>query len=180
MTRRVLIGLAALALGAGAAQAVNAAGATARQLLFISCHWHHRRRICRLVAHAHSSTTTATTTSAQTSPPGGPPTQTTPTGPAPLPSRLEVDEQEWSVVPTHDPVAAGTVQFNVANYGQDQHDLAVVAPDGQIVAQTGLIDPQGTATLTASLAPGTYTLECTLFGHHEHYSLGMHATLVVA
>jgi uncharacterized cupredoxin-like copper-binding protein len=99
--------------------------------------------------------------------------------PPPLPTRLAVDEQEWSLVPTHDPVAAGPVQFNVTNYGMDQHDMAIVDQSGQIVAQTALIDPQGSATLTANLQPGTYTLECTLFGNHEHYNLGMHATLTV-
>ena len=99
--------------------------------------------------------------------------------PAALPSRLEVDEREWSVLPSHDPVAAGVVQFNVTNFGMDQHDLAIVGSAGQIVAQTQLLDPQSTATLTATLAPGTYTLECTLYGNHEHYNLGMHATLEV-
>jgi hypothetical protein len=97
----------------------------------------------------------------------------------PLACRLEVDEAEWSLVASHNPVAAGNVQFNISNYGQDQHDMAIVDANGNIIAQTGLIDPQRTAALTADLPPGTYTLECTLFGHHEHYNLCMHATLTV-
>jgi plastocyanin len=94
-----------------------------------------------------------------------------------LPLRLGVDEVEYRVTPSRTVVGAGNVQFNVHNFGEDQHDLAI-ARDGVIGVQTPLIDSQGTATVTADLSPGTYRLYCTLFGG-QHDAWGMNATITV-
>jgi plastocyanin len=119
-----------------------------------------------------TSTTTAATT-----------TSTTPT--APLPSRLEVDEndqgqppQPYSLWPSHNPVAAGKVQFNVYNFGQDPHTFAIVDSGGRQLAYARALanQPQTAVSLSVELPAGTYTLECTLSGHA---SLGMVATLTV-
>jgi plastocyanin len=101
-----------------------------------------------------------------------------------LPSRLEVDEndqgqlpQPYSLRPSHNPVAAGVVHFNVYNFGEDPHTFAVVDASSQLaLAQVpaGQIDTAVAVTLT--LTPGIYTLECTLLGHA---ALGMRATLTV-
>src|SRR5205807_2565615 len=116
----------------------------------------------------------------------GTPTSTSPTQtPAPpaLPSRLEVDEndqgplpQPYSLLPSHNPVAAGTLQFNVYNFGQDPHTFAIFDGAGHRLA---LVDApaneSGTAIpVSVKLSAGRYTLECTRPGHA---ALGMPAVL---
>jgi len=79
-------------------------------------------------------------------------------------------------------VAAGSVRFDVANWGEDPHDVHVrQGADGADVAATPEIPPAdgsrpGTARTTATLAAGIYTLYCALPAHD---GLGMHATLTV-
>lgn len=137
---------------------------------------HHRCPVLKRKTHTTTTTTTTTSTTA---------TSTTTTSTA-LPSRLEVDQNDqgqlplpYSMRPSHDPVAAGQVQFNVYNFGQDAHTFAIVDPSGrQISASVDLPAgaPETAVQLTTNLAPGTYTLECTLPGHAK---LGMIATLTV-
>jgi plastocyanin len=155
LTRRVSI----LAVGAALATGVAFAGATsAASTRSKHCRpWHHP--LCK-------------TTRSRPKPP-------------PLPSRLEVDEndqgqppQPYSLFPSHDPVGAGSVQFNVYNFGQDAHTFAVVSAAHQQVAlaQAPANQPDTAVQVSVRLAPGTYTLECTLPGHAM---LGMRATLTV-
>jgi plastocyanin len=129
------------------------------------------------------TTTTGTTTTTVTTTTTPPPTTTSPSGP--LPSRLEVDEndqgdppQPYSLRPSYNPVAAGVVQFNVYNFGQDPHTFAVVDSGGHRLAfaHAPANQSQTAVPVSANLAPGTYKLECTLSGHA---SLGMVATLTV-
>jgi plastocyanin len=97
----------------------------------------------------------------------------------PLPSTLSVDEQEWSVIPSHTVVAAGRVTFHDYDRGMDAHDLTIAGPGGH--AGTVVVQPGGSATLVANLKPGTYVLYCSLFqGTPEsHYMKGMHTTITV-
>jgi uncharacterized cupredoxin-like copper-binding protein len=125
-----------------------------------------------------STTTTTTTTTTGTTTTT---TTTTSTTPPPLPSRLEVDENDvgqYSLTPSHNPVAAGNVEFNVYNFGMDDHTFAI-----RDSANHGLADvnvptgqTQTAVIVNANLKPGTYTLFCTLTGHEAK---GMHATLTV-
>jgi len=125
---------------------------------------------------ATGATTTSTTSGATT---------TTTTSQS-LPSRLEVDENDqgslptpYSLSPSHNPVAAGKLEFNVYNFGQDGHTFAIHEADGhQVQAPVAVPAGQsGTAvTVNVTLRPGTYVLLCTLPGHA---GLGMHATLTV-
>jgi hypothetical protein len=109
-------------------------------------------------------------------------TTTTTTTPPPLPSRLAVDEYEvpsYRLHPSHNPVAAGTVEFNVYNFGMDPHTFAIHDAQGhQIggVADVPANQPNTAVVVTANVAPGTYTLLCTLSNHAQ---LGMQATLTV-
>ena len=132
---------------------------------------------------ANSGTTT--TTGVTTSAPATTTSTTTPTPTGPLPSRLEVDEndqgqapQPYSLWPSHNPVAAGNVQFNVYNFGEDPHTFAIVDSGGHQLAFAHVprFQPQTAVPVSATLAPGTYTLECTLPGH---VGLGMVSTLTV-
>jgi hypothetical protein len=114
--------------------------------------------------------------------PGGaaPPSTTPAPGPAPappseqLPRRLAVDEGEWYVRASRRRVAAGNVEMNVSNFGEDPHDLAVER-NGVGYGQLAL-DPGEKAQLLVDLPPGSYKLYCTLDdGGHE--AAGMRATL---
>jgi uncharacterized cupredoxin-like copper-binding protein len=102
-----------------------------------------------------------------------------------LPSRLEVDEndqgqlpQPYTLRPSHNPVAAGAVHFNVYNFGEDPHTFAVLDASQHQLALVNVPANQSDTAVPVSvdLPPGTYTLECTLSGHA---ALGMRATLTV-
>src|SRR5437588_374503 len=82
---------------------------------------------------------------------------------AAVPSRLAVDENDrvgYSLIPSYLRVAAGTVRFNVYNYGGDDHTFAIVAgtdwQSGQRLADVTVPAHQpGTAVpVSADLAPG--------------------------
>jgi hypothetical protein len=181
-----------------AATAASAHGKTRHGVGRRHCaRWHvrGRRRVCvrrRPVHHvgAPGNGTQTTPGSGQTTPGGGGTgaggtttgggSTTTTTGPPPLPSRLAVDEYEvpsYRLHPSHNPVAAGTVEFNVYNFGMDPHTFAIRDAHGnQIggVANVPANQPNTAVVVTADLAPGTYTLLCTLPNHAQ---LGMQATL---
>lgn len=88
--------------------------------------------------------------------------------PVPLPSRTNVDLtdiREWTVRPSYRSLAAGRIDFNVNNRGEDDHDLTVRDASrrfGQLP-----LAPGETGTLTLTLAAGSYTLFCSLPGHEE-------------
>ena len=97
----------------------------------------------------------------------------TPPPPA-YPSRTGVDLTEWAVRPAYATLAGGRVVFNVANLGEDDHNLSVRG-DG---IEYGRVDgaPGNTGSLVLQLRPGTYTLYCSLQGHEEQ---GMSADVSV-
>jgi plastocyanin len=138
---------------------------------------HHHGRHHRLHIGKPGPTSTTPAVTQPTPASTGTGTTTTSTTPPPaLPNHLLVQEAEYRVIPSHDPVAAGPLQFNVANQGMDAHNLTIVGDDGNIIAQTAVLDPGSSVTLSATLPAGTYTLECTLY---NHASLGMRTTLTV-
>jgi hypothetical protein len=97
----------------------------------------------------------------------------------PLPSNLTVDEQEWSVIPSHTVVAAGTVTFHDYNRGMDAHNLTIAGPSG--LEGVVSVQPGQSGTLVAHLQPGTYLLYCSLFAGtpQSHEMRGMHTVLTV-
>lgn len=72
--------------------------------------------------------------------------------------------------------AAGAVKFAVKNTGKLSHALEISGP-GVKSKRTPLIKPGKSATLTATLKSGTYTLWCPVPGHAAE---GMKTTLKVA
>ncbi|MEA2265230.1 MAG: hypothetical protein QOE27_813 [Solirubrobacteraceae bacterium] len=196
MSRRWTAGLAALCLGATGAAAIDGTGAAdgathhGRVVCHQVGHGRHRHKVCTTRRHrprthqpatttsspSPTPTTPTTTTTTTSAPPPPPPSPTTPTTPVALPRRTAVEEYEYSVVSGHPIVAAGSVELNVSNIGQDDHNLTI-SQNGVAVAQTPILHPgEPATTVTAQLAPGTYRLYCSL-ADHDH--LGMHATLVV-
>jgi plastocyanin len=105
---------------------------------------------------------------------GGPGTGGGGGGPPLLPSRVGVDEREYSVVPSYTTVAAGDLEFDPVNHGEDAHDFSIRNSGGQI---TSVPLASGESTVVnVNLPAGTYTLYCSLPGHE---GLGMKATLTV-
>src|SRR5437868_10544757 len=87
-----------------------------------------------------------------------------------------VGAREYRLAAYRTSVPRGTVRFNLANYGEDGHDLVVRTRGGRDLARTGEVRAGKRATLQLRLAPGTYRLICDLA---DHEARGMRTTLKV-
>jgi plastocyanin len=93
------------------------------------------------------------------------------------PAPVAVTLSEWTVRLSSATVPAGLVAFNVTNSGSIPHALEI---EGQGTEQeTPLIQPGASASLTVTLAPGTYEIYCPV-GEDSHKKLGMETHLKVA
>jgi hypothetical protein len=111
--------------------------------------------------------------------PGAPATPTPVATPVPTatpvyPKRTGVDLDEWLVHSSYHTLAAGTIDCNASNLGEDDHNLSVRG-GGQDYGRLDL-SPGDAETLTLRLPAGTYTLYCSLQGHEEQ---GMHTDITV-
>ena len=173
------------------------------------CRRRHHRRVCttvrtkphrpRRVTTVTSTSTTSTgstseTTSTSTTTSAAAVTQSTTTSTststtssaAALPHGTQVDERAtgqsspfYALDANERTLAAGTIHFNIYNFDQDPHTLAVADSNGTQL--TGAVavpagQPDTPVTLTVNLPPGTYVLFCTL---PQHAALGMKTTIVV-
>ena len=171
------------------------------------CHHRAHRRVCKSVhakprprvkatptttasgsttaAPPNTAATTTSTTATQTTT-----TETTTTtsssAPAVLPHGTEVDERAtglqspfYAINAYQRTLAAGAIHFNIYNYDQDPHTLAIADSGGQQLSDTVDVPAGHTGTpvtLTINLPPGTYVLFCTL---PQHAADGMETTIVV-
>jgi uncharacterized cupredoxin-like copper-binding protein len=103
---------------------------------------------------ATSTTTTTTTTQATTT------TKTASTPPPSAVATVPVTESEFKIVIGSKALKAGAFRFQIKNAGAIPHDLAIVGGP-----KSKLIPPGGTATLTATLKPGTAEFYCSVPGH---------------
>ena len=87
----------------------------------------------------------------------------TPAPPGTYPTRTNVDLDEWFVRSSYRTLAAGPIEFNVNNRGEDDHNLAVRGGGREY----GKLDvaPGESDTLTLNLGLGSYTLYCSLPDH---------------
>ena len=77
---------------------------------------------------------------------------------------ISADENEFNIdLSVGDTLTAGKYTFKVDNSGRVEHNLAVQG-DG-VDKTTPLIKPEGQSSLTVDLAPGNYTVLCTVPGH---------------
>lgn len=90
-------------------------------------------------------------------------------------TNVGVTETEYHVVLGRATVPRGRVTFNIANFGQDDHNLKV-ARHYIRYGSSGLIRAGARASFTVTLAPGTYHVFCSIPGHR---AMGMVATLLV-
>ena len=96
--------------------------------------------------------------------------------PAATPAPVSADLSEWTIRLSAPTVPAGPVAFTVSNTGSIPHALEV---EGQGIEQaTPEIQPGSTATLTLTLAPGSYEVYCPV-GQDSHKKLGMETHLTV-
>jgi hypothetical protein len=98
----------------------------------------------------------------------------TPAPPGTYPSRTNVDLDEWFVRSSYRALAAGRIEFNVNNLGEDDHDFSVRGGGREY----GTIDlaPGETDSLTLDLWLGSYTLYCSL---PDHEAAGMSVNISV-
>ncbi|HEX8218470.1 MAG TPA: hypothetical protein VF914_04555 [Chloroflexia bacterium] len=74
--------------------------------------------------------------------------------------------REWAIDLSQQEVPAGKVIFTVTNTGQNTHNFAVEDSTGALIAKTPNFGSRdGAQTLELELAPGTYTIICSLPGH---------------
>jgi hypothetical protein len=91
------------------------------------------------------------------------------------PTAVGVGEREWRVALYRSTVPVGLVRFNVRNFGEDGHDLAVRNRKGRVRGQMPEIRPGARGSLTVRLRrPGRFVVFCSLAGHE---ALGMRAVL---
>ena len=95
-------------------------------------------------------------------------------GPAPV--RLQVAAREYSLTLSALRVKSGPAVVELVNYGQDAHDLRLQRRGARHIAGIGTVGAGRYADLSVKLAPGRYSLWCSL-GNHR--ALGMRATLIV-
>jgi plastocyanin len=94
----------------------------------------------------------------------------------PAPTRVQVVAKEYSFGLSRLHVKAGTATFELANFGEDPHDLRIQRVGARHIAGTPVVAPGDRADLTVKLAPGRYSFWCSIANHR---ALGMRATLVV-
>jgi plastocyanin len=95
---------------------------------------------------------------------------------AAAPARLQVVAKEFSFGLSRSSLKAGPAVIELANFGQDPHDLRLQRVGSRHIAGIGSVAPGERGELTVKLARGRYSLWCSVANHRK---LGMRATLVV-
>jgi uncharacterized cupredoxin-like copper-binding protein len=91
---------------------------------------------------------------------------------------IHVPLTEWSVVVSQGVVSPGTFTFHAMNQGSQTHAFEIEG-NGQ-EWKSDPIPPGGTATLTPTLTPGTYTVYCPITDSQgNHREKGMSTTFTV-
>ncbi len=94
----------------------------------------------------------------------------------PVTTSVGVSAREYRLAAYRTTVPKGIVRLNLANYGEDGHDLVVRTRGGRDVGRIAEVRSGRRATLQLRLAPGTYRLICDLADHEVR---GMVTTLRV-
>jgi len=89
---------------------------------------------------------------------------------------MQVVAHEFSFTLSRTTLKPGTAVIELANFGQDVHDLRVQRIGAKHVAGLGEVAAGARGDLTVRLAPGRYSFWCSVANHRK---LGMHTTLVV-
>jgi plastocyanin len=92
------------------------------------------------------------------------------------PARVQVVAKEFSFAVSRVQVKHGPAVIELANFGQDPHDLRLQRAGARHIAGLGVVAPGERAELAVNLPRGRYSLWCSVANHR---ALGMRATLVV-
>ena len=92
------------------------------------------------------------------------------------PARVQVVAKEFSLSLSRPSLKAGPAIVELANFGEDPHDLRLQRVGGTKVYGTPVVQAGGVYDLSLRLLPGRYRLWCSL---GDHRALGMVATLLV-
>jgi len=92
------------------------------------------------------------------------------------PSHVQVVAKEFSLGLSRTQLHAGTAVIELANFGQDPHDLRLQRAGSRHIAGIGVVAPGARADLSLKLAPGRYSVWCSVADHRRR---GMHAVLIV-
>jgi plastocyanin len=97
--------------------------------------------------------------------------------PAPVyPARVQVVAAEFSLTPSRAKIKAGTAIIQLANFGEDAHDLRFHRAGGTRTYAIATTAPGEDRNLEVKLLPGRYSLWCSIADHRK---LGMQTTLLV-
>lgn len=96
--------------------------------------------------------------------------------PPKTPARLQVVADEFTLTLSRAKIRRGDAVVELANFGEDDHDLALRRVGGTRTFRVGIVHPGEVGQLDRSLRAGRYTLWCTLA---DHRARGMRATLVI-
>lgn len=89
---------------------------------------------------------------------------------------IQVSAREYYYGLSKTKVKPGSTTFEIVNYGEDDHDLAVRRVGSSSVRRSERVKPGKRARLTTKLRRGTYILWCTI---DDHLKRGMKAKLKV-
>jgi uncharacterized cupredoxin-like copper-binding protein len=92
------------------------------------------------------------------------------------PARVQVVADEFTLTLSRAAIRRGDAVVELANFGEDDHDLALRRLGGTRTFRVGVVHAGEVGQLDRSLRAGRYTLWCTLA---DHRARGMRATLVV-
>jgi hypothetical protein len=95
---------------------------------------------------------------------------------SPAPARMLVTADEWTLVSSRQRIAAGKLEIQLYNRGQDGHDLAARRIGAARTFRVSETKPGQLGEATWRLKRGRYRLWCDLPGHR---AAGMRASLRV-
>jgi uncharacterized cupredoxin-like copper-binding protein len=95
---------------------------------------------------------------------------------APAPARLQVGAEEFRYSLSRQSIKAGPAIVELANFGEDEHDLRLRRVGGTRTYRIVKVRPGAVGELETRFAPGRFRLWCSLA---DHRARGMRATLVV-
>ena len=92
------------------------------------------------------------------------------------PARVQVAADEFGYALSRPSIKTGPAIVQLANFGEDEHDLRLQRIGGTRVYRIATVPPGGVGELEARFLPGRFRLWCSLADHRVR---GMRATLLV-
>ena len=93
------------------------------------------------------------------------------------PARVQVGADEFGYALSRPSIKAGPAIVQLANFGEDEHDLRLQRIGGTRLYRIATVRPGRVGELEARFLPGRFRLWCSLA---DHRARGMRATLVVS